>query len=68
MADEDVVTTIDALCARSTCKNADTYTVRVTCSNCGFQGAVRVTRGHEFSKYSRGCPTCGCSTLMRAPR
>jgi len=60
--DEEIV---KALCGHSTCKGQGTYSIRATCMNCDWAGRVEVTRGHEFSKYTKSCPKCSCDTLMR---
>lgn len=57
--------TISALCGHSNCKGNGSYQLRVVCYNCSWKGRVKITKGHEFSRYSQSCPGCGCSTLGR---
>jgi len=43
-----------------------TYTVDVSCSNCGHAGSMQVPRGERFG-YDRKCPSCECRTLNSYP-
>ena len=57
---------IDSLCSECEAMNRGSYDVKVICSNCGWEGTLRLSKGHQFSCYSKDCPSCGCSCLMRA--
>jgi len=39
----------------------ETYSVTVSCSNCGYHGSVTISKGTTVS--SENCPNCGCSSI-----
>lgn len=59
---------IDATCPG--CSETDTYTMPGTCSNCGQDYTVKLTKGHERPGGFFGalCPACGCSKVSCQPR
>lgn len=54
-----------ALCDHPECKGRGTYAVNAVCTNCDWAGSVKLTKGHEFSRWSADCPRCGCRSLTR---
>ena len=42
-------------------KNIETYKLPATCTNCGYTGTIEFSLGVE--KYTKRCPSCGCTTL-----
>jgi len=43
-----------------------TYTIKVSCSNCGFEGAEEKEFGHFISITDKSCPNCGCKSLKES--
>lgn len=43
-----------------------TYTLKVECNNCGWDGEVIMARGKPVSEGV--CPDCGCVKLWRIPK
>jgi len=42
----------------------ETYTIKVSCSNCGYDGVRRIKKGIPIIYYSEEkCPDCGCKAL-----
>jgi len=52
--------------------NKETYSVDVTCWNCGYDGPVQVPKGRKFNPWGWGeidaCPNCGCDDLHMKPK
>lgn len=53
-------------CGHLDCKGKGTYSVAVSCTNCGWTGRLALTKGHEFTRWAEPCPGCGCDCLQRS--
>lgn len=59
------VTVIDGRCGDSLCEHKGSYFVAVRCGNCGLEGELHCTKGHEgwrTAKWEK-CPRCSCDQL-----
>lgn len=56
---------LDATCTVGSCKHSGTYEMPGSCSNCGADYTVRLSKGHERPSSWLGlrCPKCGCSRV-----
>jgi DNA-directed RNA polymerase subunit RPC12/RpoP len=52
---------LDNTCPHGGCEHAGVYYVRGSCSNCGDEFRLKLTKGHEKPSHWLGlrCPTCG---------
>ena len=41
----------------------ETYTVKVSCQNCNWEGNIKVEKGTLATE--NPCPNCGCDTLVK---
>ncbi len=53
---------VDQTC--SSCKGRGTYEATMKCLNCGWQGTVRLSKGHQVEGWNRECPACECRGLF----
>lgn len=60
---------IDTTCSHGSCKDAGSYVLPGSCSNCGEHYRVKITKGHEAPATFSGarCPNCGCSRVVCHP-
>ncbi|MCM1323276.1 MAG: hypothetical protein NC218_03750 [Acetobacter sp.] len=47
--------------SKSQNQSKDTYSIYVSCSNCGFKGTVQIPMGTTVMSHT--CPHCGCRTI-----
>lgn len=59
------VSIIDCQCSHRNCETVGVYHVEARCSNCGWEGVARCTKGHEKPSRARlrKCPRCGCQEV-----
>lgn len=58
-------TVIDGRCGDDMCEYKGSYYMGVRCTNCGLEGEIRCTKGHEGGQTARSkrCPRCDCNKL-----
>ena len=58
-------TLVDHRCSHRGCATRDAYVLESRCSNCGWEGEILVTVGHEASgtRSTGRCPQCECQRL-----
>lgn len=64
----NTVEIVDDTCSTGGCEFKDTYRVKVSCGNCGWEGEMRSTCGHRPNTGLGGtadCPRCECSPLYQ---
>jgi predicted Zn-ribbon and HTH transcriptional regulator len=56
---------IDRTCRHGICEHRGQYVVEARCTNCGWDGRLRTTMGHEAWKMANRaeCPRCGCRSI-----
>ena len=59
---------LDLTCGE--CKDSGTYTLPGSCSNCGTDFVLVISRGHEAPFWGAWayCPNCGCRRVSGYPR
>lgn len=67
MADEKKTTpaklkTVNYTCFDGFCKSKGTYTLDVSCYNCGTAFRVKLTKGHDHIGARPECPGCGVAS------
>lgn len=57
--------TLDCRCHCSRCKErtAETYSLGVSCNNCGWSGEAVMRKGDK-PPHGKECPGCGCSYVL----
>jgi hypothetical protein len=56
---------IDRTCGDEMCKFEGRYYVAAHCTNCGWKGEMRITKGHEAWRVrsQAKCPRCKCRSV-----
>lgn len=57
--------TIDARCGHRNCAHKNHYVMAAHCDNCGWDGLLLITNGHETRDVARSaaCPRCECKSV-----
>lgn len=56
---------IDRTCGHDACEHEGRYYVHARCTNCKWEGEMRITKGHEAWRAATRaeCPRCGCRSV-----
>jgi hypothetical protein len=49
-------------------RTSETYTVKLLCSNCGYEGKEDIPAGTKRKEGPVTCPICDCRTARQFPR